>query len=189
MTEQEWLACPDPQKMLEFLRGKASERKFRLFACAFGRAVRDSQHQPGPSTVAVGEGSAVALDRRNWRGRLSRWLGSPDLFSREGTTMASQALVNKVYSEDPERPTDNASVDKMPQVELPKSGILPSQGGTSLLLAFDGCPVGVVRTSDAKDWFQVDIRLPLGAEVEYLRERAIVRLRFSKTDGPIPTCE
>jgi hypothetical protein len=53
MTEAEWLACTDPLKMLEFLRGKASERQLRLFACAFGRAVRDSQHLLGPSTVAV----------------------------------------------------------------------------------------------------------------------------------------
>jgi hypothetical protein len=33
MTEPEWLACTDPREALEFLRGKASERKLRLFAC------------------------------------------------------------------------------------------------------------------------------------------------------------
>jgi hypothetical protein len=74
MTEAEWLACADPTPMLEFLRGKVSDRKLRLFACAFGRAVRDSQHQLGPSTVAVAERYADGLasdqdltsERRGW---------------------------------------------------------------------------------------------------------------------------
>src|SRR5438105_3246510 len=34
MKESEWLAATNPDQMLEFLRGKASDRKFRLFAVA-----------------------------------------------------------------------------------------------------------------------------------------------------------
>jgi hypothetical protein len=39
MTEQEWLACTDPTPMLEFLKGKASDRKLRLLGCGCCRRV------------------------------------------------------------------------------------------------------------------------------------------------------
>jgi hypothetical protein len=34
VSEEEWLACADPVPMLDFLRGKVSDRKLRLFAAA-----------------------------------------------------------------------------------------------------------------------------------------------------------
>jgi hypothetical protein len=39
MTEQEWSESTDPWKMLDFLKGRASDRKLRLFAVACCRGV------------------------------------------------------------------------------------------------------------------------------------------------------
>jgi hypothetical protein len=63
MTEQEWLQCTDPQKMLEFLRGKASDRKLRLFACACARRVWHLMEDKGSRTaVQIAEGFADGCD-------------------------------------------------------------------------------------------------------------------------------
>lgn len=39
MTEVEWLACDDPEPMFQFLKGKVSDRKLRLFACSCCRKI------------------------------------------------------------------------------------------------------------------------------------------------------
>ncbi|MBV9126371.1 MAG: hypothetical protein JO112_23735, partial [Planctomycetes bacterium] len=41
MTEAEWLACDNPDRMLQHLGTRVSARKLRLFACACGRRLWD----------------------------------------------------------------------------------------------------------------------------------------------------
>ena len=59
MTEAEWLACADPTPMLEFLRGKASDGKLRLFAVESVRLVSKLLVHPN-SRAAVEASERVA---------------------------------------------------------------------------------------------------------------------------------
>jgi hypothetical protein len=53
MTEAEWLACEEPQKLLGLLRSRASERKLRLFTVACCRLVWH---------LLIDEGSRLAVE-------------------------------------------------------------------------------------------------------------------------------
>ena len=68
MTEQEWLAATDPTPMLEFLRGKASERKLRLFMVACARLLWE-RVPPGEMREAV-EAAERAADGVLWEDEL-----------------------------------------------------------------------------------------------------------------------
>lgn len=57
MTEAEWLASDNPFPMLDFVRGKSSDRKLRLFACGCCRRIWS--HLPSEM-----EGKAVTLAER-----------------------------------------------------------------------------------------------------------------------------
>jgi hypothetical protein len=56
MTEEEWLTCSNPTLMLEWLRGRVSERKARLHACACcRRRMRPDLDRRGWQAVEVAE--------------------------------------------------------------------------------------------------------------------------------------
>jgi hypothetical protein len=65
MTEQEWLNCTDSAPMLEFLKGKGSERKVRLFVVALARSLwekidRQDMRQAIKMAESFADGQATA---------------------------------------------------------------------------------------------------------------------------------
>jgi hypothetical protein len=58
VTEVQWLTCTDPNSMLEFLRGRATERKLRLFAVACCRHISHIIDAQGHRAIAVAEQQA-----------------------------------------------------------------------------------------------------------------------------------
>jgi hypothetical protein len=58
VTEAEWWACTDPEKILKFLEGNASERKLRLFACACVRRAWHLLTDTGRQAVEAAEAYA-----------------------------------------------------------------------------------------------------------------------------------
>ncbi|QDV36412.1 hypothetical protein ElP_43360 [Tautonia plasticadhaerens] len=68
-SEAEWRSCTDPFRMLDTLRGKASDRKFRLFAAACYRRLAellpDPRQRRGIEVIeAMAEGTVAEADRR-----------------------------------------------------------------------------------------------------------------------------
>lgn len=61
MTESVWNDCQDPEEMLEFLQGKTSDRKLRLFACACSRVSWRLLDEPGRRALETSERYADGL--------------------------------------------------------------------------------------------------------------------------------
>jgi hypothetical protein len=69
MIEADWLACTDPQPMLEILGGKASNRKLRLFAVACCRRIWHRLNEVSRKTLAFVERDSDGPGRLNQRQR------------------------------------------------------------------------------------------------------------------------
>jgi hypothetical protein len=72
MTENEWLVSTDPEPMLELLRGRASNRKLRLFASACCRHTSSIMDAEWRRIVSHERRSAMAA----WPSRAVSWLSS-----------------------------------------------------------------------------------------------------------------
>src|SRR5262245_34089111 len=55
MTESQWLQDKNPERMLSWLRGKATDRKWRLFVCALARHVWHLLSEDSRNAVQVAE--------------------------------------------------------------------------------------------------------------------------------------
>ena len=66
MTEAEWLACKDPQRMLDFRAGKITVRKLRRFVCACVRhLVPQSTEKAAVDVLVLAEQIADDESRHN----------------------------------------------------------------------------------------------------------------------------
>jgi hypothetical protein len=85
MTEIDWPSCTDPARMLEFLKGKASDRKLRLFAVACCERVNQLFIPETRQALAVAEqfaeGKATSQQRKQARAVALRagWIEPPAL--------------------------------------------------------------------------------------------------------------
>ncbi len=101
MTEAEWLTCTDTCAMLQFLGGKGSERKFRLFACAccrrIGHLLTDERSRKGVEVAEQFADAKASEDELNMA-RRAAWAVSSHRIDR--LAVASEAAAEALWLND-----------------------------------------------------------------------------------------
>jgi hypothetical protein len=88
MTETEWLACADPGRLFESLRGHASARKLRLLTCATAREVGgDKFGPPCEDTITFAEQYADGMWSERERADI-QWAAAAYCFKLGSSTHA-----------------------------------------------------------------------------------------------------
>jgi hypothetical protein len=107
MTEAQWLACTDPEPMLDVLRCQASDRKLRLFACACCRLVwhllSDEQSRNAVGVAerfADGNATDVELVESHHAAKRFRgpWFRDSEEMAADAAANAAQVVSNTVTS-------------------------------------------------------------------------------------------
>jgi hypothetical protein len=106
MTEAEWLACANPTPMLNYLEGRSSDRKDRLFVCAGCRLLWPWMHDPRSRRAietserfADGAADAEELDwfrREAWQAVQDVGLTSPLASIPEAAATAARLLTQQM---------------------------------------------------------------------------------------------
>jgi hypothetical protein len=98
MNATDWLGALDPVPMLDYLDGKSSDRKFRLFACASARRCWSLFRYPIPRqsielAERLAEGTATAEEVEEMRQQAEISVGNAPMYERAAYQAAAATLV------------------------------------------------------------------------------------------------
>jgi hypothetical protein len=187
MTEREWLECADPSLMLEFLGGRASERKRRLFDAACCEELREFLEYPESER-------AIEVARRQADG-----LVSPEelLQAAEAAYRAACQVQQDTEGDDPFAPlhaSDAVWLLLADEEDRRRWGSVPYQAAAD---ALGMAALDQARPPNVPEWWGGLARLRGSSEEEAVRQRGraaarkrqavLLREVFGNPFRPTPT--